>query len=140
VEPIVLIIALILALIPAKIAHNKGRSFYLWWLYGFLLLIIATIHSLMIKDKTQIKNIELKLNEKYKIIQLTNLYQKEENDSKFIKMTNMRKILQLDAGKYIYYLRSGENARVKEIISPWIYVRTEDGNEGWCLSHYIEKV
>ena len=36
-----------LALIPATIAKGKGRSFFLWWLYGVLFWIIAFIHALL---------------------------------------------------------------------------------------------
>ena len=49
-EPIILaVIAAILAFIPASIAKSKGRSFGTWWLYGFLLFIVAFIHSLFLK-------------------------------------------------------------------------------------------
>lgn len=41
--------ATILGLIPAYIAHRKGRSFGLWWIYGAMLFIIALFHSLMLK-------------------------------------------------------------------------------------------
>lgn len=41
-----LIVAALLALIPANIAKSKGRSFGLWWLYGWMLFIIALIHAL----------------------------------------------------------------------------------------------
>jgi len=36
-----------LALIPARIAQKKGRSFLLWWLYGLPVFLIALIHSLI---------------------------------------------------------------------------------------------
>ena len=36
----------LLALIPANIAKSKGRSFGLWWLYGWMLFIIALIHAI----------------------------------------------------------------------------------------------
>jgi len=39
----------ILAFIPAIIAREKGRSFGLWWLYGFLLFIVALVHSILMK-------------------------------------------------------------------------------------------
>lgn len=42
-----LIIAAVLGLIPAFIAQSKGRSFGAWWLYGFLLFIVAIIHVLV---------------------------------------------------------------------------------------------
>jgi hypothetical protein len=48
-----LLLSALLGLIPANIAKKKGRSFGLWWLYGFLLFIIALIHSLVMKDKSQ---------------------------------------------------------------------------------------
>jgi hypothetical protein len=53
---ITLVIAALLALIPANIAKNKGRSFGLWWVYGFFLFLIALIHSLVMKDKSQGNN------------------------------------------------------------------------------------
>lgn len=43
-----LLIAVVLGLIPAMIAANKGRSFIGWYVYGFLLFIIALPHSLLI--------------------------------------------------------------------------------------------
>ncbi len=50
------IILFVLALIPAFIASNKGRSFILWYIYGLLLLIIAIPHSLIIsKTQEQVK-------------------------------------------------------------------------------------
>jgi hypothetical protein len=45
----VLIICASMALIPAKLASNKGRDFDQWWLYGFLIFPIALIHSITIK-------------------------------------------------------------------------------------------
>lgn len=48
-----LIIAAGLAFIPANIAKSKGRSFGLWWLYGWLLFIVALIHSLLLDDISQ---------------------------------------------------------------------------------------
>lgn len=49
-----LIIAAFLGLIPAAIASSKGRSFGAWWLYGFLLFIVAIIHSLFIKKTVDV--------------------------------------------------------------------------------------
>ena len=42
------IAAVLLGLVPAFIAQSKGRSFAGWWLYGFLLFIIAIVHVLVI--------------------------------------------------------------------------------------------
>ncbi len=47
---VALAIAAGLGLIPAFIASRKGRSFWLWWLYGWMLFIVALIHSLVIKE------------------------------------------------------------------------------------------
>ncbi|WP_186342771.1 zinc ribbon domain-containing protein [Raoultella ornithinolytica] len=44
-----LVIAALLGLIPAFIAQSKGRSFGAWWLYGFLLFIVAIIHVLFVR-------------------------------------------------------------------------------------------
>lgn len=50
---VVLLVAAGLGLIPANIAKKKGYSFGLWWLYGWLLFIVAIIHVSLIPDKTQ---------------------------------------------------------------------------------------
>lgn len=44
-----LIIAVLIGLIPAAIAASKGRNFFLWWLYGAGLFIVALPHALMAK-------------------------------------------------------------------------------------------
>ncbi len=46
-----LLIAACLAFIPASIAKNKGYSFGLWWIYGWMLFIVAIIHVIIIPDK-----------------------------------------------------------------------------------------
>lgn len=45
-----LILAAGLAFIPANIAKKKGKSFGLWWFYGWMLFIVALIHSLLLPD------------------------------------------------------------------------------------------
>ncbi|WP_234008635.1 hypothetical protein [Serratia sp. MYb239] len=47
----IIVIAALLGLIPAFIAQSKGRSFAGWWVYGFLLFIVAIIHVLIIPAK-----------------------------------------------------------------------------------------
>ena len=44
-------VAVGLAFIPASIAKRKGYSFGLWWLYGWLLFLVALIHICVIPDK-----------------------------------------------------------------------------------------
>lgn len=44
----VLILAILLGLIPAAIARNKGRSFVGWWIFGALLLIVALPAALLV--------------------------------------------------------------------------------------------
>ena len=39
----------LLGLIPALIAHSKGRSFANWWLYGAVLFPIALAHALRLQ-------------------------------------------------------------------------------------------
>jgi hypothetical protein len=48
-----LIIALMIGLIPATIAGGKGHSFFLWWVYGAALWIIAMPHSLLLSPDQQ---------------------------------------------------------------------------------------
>lgn len=40
-----------LALIPASVARDKGRSFGVWWLYGLLFWIVALIHALLLSPE-----------------------------------------------------------------------------------------
>ena len=49
---IMLIVAALLGLIPAKIAQSKGYTFGKWWIYGFLIFIVAIIHAIVLKPKT----------------------------------------------------------------------------------------
>ena len=46
-----LIVAAGLGFIPAEIAKKKGRTnYWLWWFYGWMLFIVALIHSLCMDD------------------------------------------------------------------------------------------
>lgn len=47
-----LAIAALLGLIPANIAKKKGRSFGLWWFYGWMLFIVALPHALLMQDQS----------------------------------------------------------------------------------------
>lgn len=44
-----LMFAAVLGIIPGMIAQSKGRSFWLWWLYGAAIFIIALPHALLLK-------------------------------------------------------------------------------------------
>jgi hypothetical protein len=46
-------LAILLGILPAFIARNKGRNFFLWWFYGVMLFIAALPHSLWIKPEIQ---------------------------------------------------------------------------------------
>jgi len=46
----ILITALIIGIIPAMIAKSKGRDFFLWYIYGVAMFILALPHALLIKD------------------------------------------------------------------------------------------
>jgi zinc-ribbon domain len=48
-----LFVVVLIGLIPAKIASDKGRSFVAWWLYGSALFIIALPHALLISPDAQ---------------------------------------------------------------------------------------
>jgi len=47
------LLALVIGVIPAMVAKNKGRSFFGWYIYGVLLFIVALPHSLIMKSKYQ---------------------------------------------------------------------------------------
>ncbi|ATV35786.1 SHOCT domain-containing protein [Fusobacterium pseudoperiodonticum] len=77
-----LFFAAILGLIPGFIAKSKGYSFGAWWLYGFLIFIVAIIHVLFIPNK---KNIEQKIIndlERYKKLFEEGIITEEEFESK----------------------------------------------------------
>lgn len=46
-----LLAAAALACIPANIAKDKGYSFGIWWVYGWLLFAFAIIHVLCLPDR-----------------------------------------------------------------------------------------
>jgi len=45
------LVAAALAIIPGKIAQRKGRRFWAWWLFAFLLFLPALIASLLVSSK-----------------------------------------------------------------------------------------
>ena len=47
------LLAILIGLIPAAIARNKGRSFVGFWIYGALLFIVALPHALIMKADTK---------------------------------------------------------------------------------------
>lgn len=53
-------LSMLLGLIPAMIASKKGRNFFLWWLYGVLLFIVALPHSLLISPNRSVVEERLK--------------------------------------------------------------------------------
>ena len=46
----IFVFAVLLGLLPAYIASKKGRSFVGWWIFGFMLLIVALPVALLIKN------------------------------------------------------------------------------------------
>ncbi|MDP2765659.1 MAG: SHOCT domain-containing protein [Brevundimonas sp.] len=50
-----ILIAVVIGLIPAAIASNKGQNFFLWWLYGAALWIVAIIHAIVLKGPEQMQ-------------------------------------------------------------------------------------
>lgn len=49
----IFLLAMVLGLIPAMIAKLKGRSFFIWWVYGSLLFIFALPHAIFAKRLKQ---------------------------------------------------------------------------------------
>ena len=45
----ILLLGAMIGLLPAWIAHNKGRSFFGWWLFGTMFWIIALPISILIR-------------------------------------------------------------------------------------------
>jgi hypothetical protein len=48
---VIFVVAALLGLIPAKIAQSKGYAFGKWWVYGFLIFIVAIIHACVLESK-----------------------------------------------------------------------------------------
>lgn len=46
-----ILLLMLIALLPAYIAYKKGRRFFLWWLYGMAIFIIALPHAIIAKPK-----------------------------------------------------------------------------------------
>jgi hypothetical protein len=42
------LIAAVTVFITALIAHTKGKSFFLWWLYGMFFFLVTLPHSLLV--------------------------------------------------------------------------------------------
>ncbi|AOM42418.1 zinc ribbon domain-containing protein [Xenorhabdus hominickii] len=59
------VLSALFALIPAQLASSKGKSFGLWWSYGFILpFIIALIHAVGLKvDQEAIEKKKIDLGE-----------------------------------------------------------------------------
>jgi len=77
-----LFFAAILGLITGFIAKSKGYSFGAWWLYGFLIFIIAIIHVLVIPNKKNIEQKVINELERYKKLFEEGIITEEEFDSK----------------------------------------------------------
>jgi hypothetical protein len=57
----ILLLAVVIGLIPAAIAHNKGGNFFLWWFFGAALWIVAFPISLfMARDQNALDQRKLK--------------------------------------------------------------------------------
>ncbi len=50
---VLVVVAMLFGLIPAAIAHTKGRSFLGWWLFGTALFIVALPAVLLIEKNLQ---------------------------------------------------------------------------------------
>ena len=49
--PLILIFAAMIAVIPGTIGAKKGYKFFLYWLFGFLLFVVATPEAILRRPK-----------------------------------------------------------------------------------------
>ena len=49
----ILLLAILIGLIPAVVARNKGYSFALWWIYGAAIFIVALPHALLMRPNAR---------------------------------------------------------------------------------------
>lgn len=47
----VVFLAILLGMIPATVAHVKGRNFFAWWFYGSMIWLIAMPHAIVAKRR-----------------------------------------------------------------------------------------
>ena len=82
-----------LAFIPANIAKKKGKNFGLWWFYGWMIFIVALIHSLLLPDLNAqvMKNTATSADAllKYKELLNSGLITQEEFDAKKKQLLNL---------------------------------------------------
>lgn len=76
-----LLISFGLACIPASIAKQKGYDFWLWWLYGWLLFIVAIIHITAFMPDKNNQNQSNNTNN----IKQNNFYDNEKNNVEELK-------------------------------------------------------
>jgi len=79
-------VSLVLAVIPASIARNKGYHFGLWWFFAWLLWPAAFICVMVIHDKRQDSTDEII---KYKKLLDENVITQEEFDKKREQLLNL---------------------------------------------------
>lgn len=94
--------AAVLAFIPASIAKEKGYSFGLWWVYGWLLFAFAVIHAICLPDRnaddtkvTKLYNEPVKISYVEELRKLRSQYEsgdisKEELERKTEKLLSSR--------------------------------------------------
>jgi hypothetical protein len=54
--------------------------------------------------------------------------------------TNGKILATIPAGETVSLKETGEKETIDNITAPWVYVRTQDGKEGWCFSGYLQPV
>ena len=52
-SPVIFVIPALLGLVVGFIAQSKGRSFFGWWFFGFMLFIVAIIVILVLPSKNR---------------------------------------------------------------------------------------
>ncbi len=52
----VLLVAAVIALLPAYIAHRKGHSFLIWYAYGVIFWLLAVIHVLVLEPRPRFRD------------------------------------------------------------------------------------
>ena len=94
---VLLVAAAVLGLIPAYIAQKKGYSFGKWWIYGWLLFIVAITHLSLIPDKNaQVQHVPMsspEANEKASVPLSQMETAAEENAAEDKRAKKLKKVL-----------------------------------------------
>jgi hypothetical protein len=146
---LVLLYALICAGFSSWLASIKGYGAGAWFGLGFLFGVFA----LFAIGVAPIKKTETKINTKVDKFSIPKSTKINIETLESGTMLNVSKVTTLNEGmgistKFIKnlmtdtkvkFIRTGESTKEDGITAPWLFVETEEGEQGYCFSHDLEE-